>query len=322
MDMEDDFLNTLSGIGNLVAKRRLVNGQTENQIMFSFTEEPRGVLSWLAEPKPMGAMDFVSPNATLAAGFSLRDPLQIMDELLAYIASGDGEALAELEETENTIGLDIREDIAATLGGEALFALDGAILPSPAWKVILEVYNPTRFQDALESMVSAVNLERSEAGQALLILSSTQVGGNTLYSFHTADSNLTVYYMFARGYMIAGPDYSVINNALQYQSTGYSLVNSPDFIASLPSGNSVDLSAFYYHDFRSIVDALQEATNSANVDSFQFLNEVENGPTHFMSGVYRTDKELVISSNNNLEDCWSFIGIIGTLRELAEEKIN
>ncbi len=171
-------------------------------------------------------------------------------------------------------------------------------------------------------MISSVNASRSESEQALVILSAEQVGGNILYSLHTAESSLTVYYLFARGYMIAGPSYSVINSALQYQSSGYSLVNSPDFIASLPSGNSVDLSAFYYHDFRSIVDALQEATNSANVDSFQFLNEVENGPTHFMSGVYRTDKELVISSNNNLEDCWSFIGIIGTLRELAEEKIN
>ena len=283
-DEEETFLNPLKGIGNLVTKRRLVNGQTENQLVFSFIEEPRGILSWLAEPKPMGAMDFVSPDATMAAGFSLRDPLQIMDELLEHFASVKEEALGELEEFQNEIGLDIREDIAASLGGEALFSLDGPILPSPAWKLILEVYDPARFQGAVESLVSSINAKHSETGQAQLSFGSEQVGGNTLYSLHSAQSSLTVYYLFARGYMIAAPDYSVINNALQYQSSGYSLVNSPDFINSLPSGNSVDLSAFYYHDFRSILKSLREATNAANVDSFEFLNEMENGPTHFMSG--------------------------------------
>lgn len=322
MDEEDAFLNPLSGIGNLVAKRRLVNGQTENQIQFSFTEEPRGIMSWLAKPNPMGAMDFVSPDATVAAGFSLRDPLQIMDELLEHFASEDGEAMAELEEVQETIGLDIREDIAASLGGEVLFALDGAILPSPAWKVILEVYDPVRFQGAVETMVSSANAQPSDTGRDKLRITAQPVGGNTLYTLEFVESGKSIHYLFARGYMIAAPDYTVINNALQYQSSGYSLVNSPDFIASLPSGNSVDLSAFYYHDFRSIVDALQETASSANVDSFQFLNEVENGPTHFMSGVYRTDTELVISSNNNLEDCWSFLGIAGTLRELVEDRIN
>ncbi len=319
---EETFLNPLKGIGHLVAKRRLVNGQTENQVVFSFIEEPTGVLSWLAEPKPMGAMDFVSPDATLAAGFSMRDPLQIVDELLEHISLTNEEALEELGEFQDKIGLDIREDIAASLGGEALFSLDGPILPSPAWKLILEVYDPARFQGAVESLVSFINARRSESGQAPLSFGSEQVGGNTLYSLHSSGSSLATYYLFARGYMIAAPDYSVINNALQYQSSGYSLVNSSDFINSLPSGDSVDLSAFYYHDFRSILKTLQEATNSANVDSFDFLNEMENGPTHFMSGVYRTDTELAISSNSDLQDCWSLLGVLGPIRDLLQDRLN
>ena len=321
-DAEDAFLNPLSGVGNLLAKRRLVDGQTENQLIFSFNEEPRGVLGWLAEPMPMGAMDFVSPDASLAAGFSLRDPLQIMDELLEHIASTDDQAIEELEEFQDAIGLDIREDIAASLGGEALFALDGPILPSPSWKLILEVYDETLFLNSVEALVSSVNAMPSEDGLDRMALFSEQVGNNTLYSLQFTGSDLEISYMFARGYMIAAPDYSIISKALQYQSSGYSLVNSPDFIASLPSGDSVDLSAFYYHDFRSILDAIQEATNAANVDSLSFLTEMENGPSHFMSGVYRTDNELVISSNNNFQDCWSFLGVLGTLRDLAEEKIN
>lgn len=322
VDAEDAFLNPLSGIGNLVAKRRLVDGQTENQLIFSFNEEPGGVLSWLAEPMPMGAMDFVSPDASLAAGFSLQDPLQIMDELLEHIASTGDQALEELEEFQDAIGLDIREDIAASLGGEALFALDGPILPSPSWKLILEVYDEIRFQNSVEFLAASANAIPSETGEDRLVLSSEEVGNNTLYSLQFSESGPAIYYMFARGYMIAAPDYSVIDKALQYQSSGYSLVNSPDFIASLPSGDNVDLSAFYYHDFRSVLDAIQEATNAANVDSLSFLTEMENGPSHFMSGVYRTDKELVISSNNNFQDCWSFLGVLGTLRDLAEEKIN
>ena len=155
-----------------------------------------------------------------------------------------------------------------------------------------------------------------------MLLATEQIGNNTLYHLQLAGTDLGLYYMFSRGYLIAAPDYSVISKALQYQSSGYSLVDSPDFIASLPSGDSVDLSAFYYHDFRSILDAVKEVTNAENVDSLSFLTELENGPTHFMSGVYRTENEMVISSNNNFQDCWSFLGVLGTLRDLVEDKIN
>ncbi len=321
MTSDEEFVNPFRSIGSMIAKRKLVNGEPENQIIFSFTEEPTGPLAWLAEPMPMGAMDFVSPDACIAAGVSMQDPVIILDEMLEYMADADDGSYEEFADLQDEIGLDIRNDIAASMGGEALFALDGALLPSPAWKVILEVYDETSLQNSIEYLLSMANTA-AEAGEDghQLVLQKSPVGGSTLYSLTYTGSDITVYYMFVRGYMILAPEYSIIDKAIQYQSTGYSLVNSPDFIASLPSGESVDLSAFYYHDFRSILDTVKEMVNTDGVEAFSFLADMEDGPAQFMSGLYRTDSELVISSNNDLQDCLSILGVVGAFADTWEEK--
>lgn len=321
IDSVDPLVNPLAGISSLVAKRKLLNGEPENQVVFSFNEEPQGMLSWLAEPMPMGAMDFVSPDAVMAAGVSLRDPLMILDEILEHAVANNPDALLDLEEFESQVGIDVRNDIAAALGGEALVAVDGPILPTPAWKLILEVYDETSFQNAIEYLAEGMNaISIAEGGNSKLALYSEAIGGNTVYSMQMLESGTTIRYLFARGYMIAAPNYSIIDKALQYQSSGYSLANSPQFIASLPSGDSVDLSAFYYHDFRPIIDSLEEAVTTTNTDITGMLSYLETGSSHFMSGVYRTEDELVISSNNRFEDLLALFGMMRTFQGMAEEK--
>lgn len=324
VNSDEEFLNPFTGIESLVARRKIQSGQPENQLIFSFSREPGGILNWLSEPMPMGAMDFVSPDATMAAGLALRDPLEIMDEILEQIAaSGDPGALSELDEFQADLGISVRDDIAASLGGEALIALDGAILPEPAWKLILEVYDEAGFQRSIEYLAEAINAREAANGRNnKLALYAEPAGGNTLYSLQLLESGTVIYYLFARGYLVAAPDYSIIDKALQYQASGYSLSRSPDFIASLPSGVNIDLSAFYYHDFRRILDTMQAAATAANIGSSSLASFLEEGSLHFMTGVYRTDGELVISSSNNLEDCIAWMGLIQAWKEMLEEKIN
>jgi len=322
-DSSDPLAHPLSGIENIIVKRKLLNGEPENQVVVSFNGEPQGPLTWLAEPMPMGAMDFVSPDAVMAAGVSLQDPLMILDEILERAVTEDPEALAELEEFENKVGIDVRNDLAAAVGGEVLVAVDGAILPTPAWKLIVEVYDENGFQNAIEYLAEGVNaVSVAEGGNNKLALYSESIGGNTVYSLQMLESGTTVNYLFARGYMIAAPNYSIIDKALQYQSSGYTLANSPEFIASLPSGDSVDLSAFYYHDFRPVIDTLEDAMVTANMDTAGLFSYLETASSHFMSGAYRTEDELVISSNNRFEDLFALFGMMQTFQGMAKEKID
>lgn len=317
------YLSPLPGIESLVAGRKLVGGEPESRIILNFNGQPLGVLDWLAEPMPMGAMDFVSPDASMAAGLSLRDPLEIMDELINHLAASGSEALDELDQVQAQIGLDVRDDLAASLGGEALFAIDGPVLPSPAWKVILEVYDETRLQTAIEYLANSINARSApEEGQNRLALYAEEVGGHTLYTLQALRTGSSISYLFARGYMIAAPDYSAISRALQYQSSGYSLAHSPDFMAALPSGTSVDLSAFYYHDFRSVLDSVRQTASAAGLDTHEWTSFLEGNSSPFMTSICRTDSELIISSNSNVEDCLAWMGIMHGLKSMIQERID
>jgi len=113
---------------------------TDAEVQFSSPR--RGVMSWLAEPAPMGSLEFVSPDAYIAAAAVSMDAADMFDELLAVVSEQDQNAFDQLRIFEEQYGIDLREDLAATLGGEATFAVDGPMLPIPSWKLILEVYEP------------------------------------------------------------------------------------------------------------------------------------------------------------------------------------
>ncbi|MEJ7608947.1 MAG: hypothetical protein WKF37_22395 [Bryobacteraceae bacterium] len=132
----------------LIAEQKTTNDQTQHSAVVSFAGDRRGVASWLGVPGPMGGLSFVSPEAQLAASLVVKDRTQILDELFSFLRSQDSKVLRDLAEFERLVGVDIRNDVAASLGGEATIALDGPLL-LPSWKLILEVNQTTSLQSAL-----------------------------------------------------------------------------------------------------------------------------------------------------------------------------
>ena len=60
-----------------------------------------------------------------------------------------------LAEIQALLGVDIRNDLAAALGGEVAMAQDGPLLPLPAWKIAVEVYDPVKLEAAIQKLVAA-----------------------------------------------------------------------------------------------------------------------------------------------------------------------
>ncbi len=78
----------------ILAGRKQIRDRMETRATFGFGGEKPGIASWLAAPGPMGSLDYVSADATLAAAFVVRDPGAIVDQVAAVGGRFAGRAAA------------------------------------------------------------------------------------------------------------------------------------------------------------------------------------------------------------------------------------
>src|SRR5262249_25271591 len=135
------------------------DGRPYNRAVVSFRENQRGITSWLAQPGPMGALEFISPHANLVAAFVVKEPTALVDHLFETLKKADPNAWEELQKFQAEQGIDLRNDFAAPLGGEYAFAIDGPVLPIPSWKAVFQVDDQQHLQQTLEHTVEKMNAE-------------------------------------------------------------------------------------------------------------------------------------------------------------------
>ncbi len=221
-----------------------------------FSEDRRGIMAWLAEPAPMGSLEFVSPDAYVAASAVSKDAEEMFADLLDLIAAEDGTALEEMQAFEQAVGIDLRRDLAATIGGEATFALDGPMLPVPSWKLIVEVYDPPTLIHTIERAVALANVELVQQGLQPLVFEQTDSGGLVFYSISREGLNKKAVFTTTGGYLLAAPSRALIEQAIAQRESGVNLTTSDRFRALLPDNGYTDCSALVYRDLGSLLDAV------------------------------------------------------------------
>jgi hypothetical protein len=254
------------GVMNLrqfVAEQKDVGGRTLSQAALTFTQSDHGIPSWLAAPGPMGALDFISPNANVAAAFVVKEPTLLADDLLGFIETVDPGFRTKMQEVEKQQGLSIRDDFAAPLGGEFAFAIDGPILPTPSWKVILEVYDQAKLQNTFERAFEKLNQLSTLSGKGKLALESSVVGGQTFYTIKSSNVGVELNYTYSNGYLIAAPTRALLEQAITSREAGNTLVRSSRFMNSLPQDGNTNFSAILYHDLAPLVGPLAEKMKNA-----------------------------------------------------------
>lgn len=260
-DMDADGVQAFSSLGfdrvrHLLVEQKRVETKTHYGVSLSFAGERRGMASWLAAPAPMGSLDFVSPEAKLVASVVFEDPVKMFDDLQGVVGS-DGNGFGEfIQLFRSEHGIDLRDDFFGALGGELTFALDGPLLPTPAWKVILEVYDPARLQFAIEQGVAEANQHLAEEGGENIALSSQGSGGRTVYSMGA--KGMEFHYTFVEGYMIVAPSRALVDRGVRFHDSGYSIVDSPRFNRLMPDDGRNNFSALIYQDLSSLLQAAAE----------------------------------------------------------------
>jgi len=234
-----------------ILDRREVEGKVETRAALTFDRPRRGVTSWLAAPAPMGSLQFFSPDANLVGAFIVKSPVTILDEMLTI----QPELQQELAEIQAEQGIDVRNDLAAPLGGEIAFGIDGPLVPTPSWKMVVEVYDPNRLQQSLSQLVARVNEEMRREGHPAIRTSEDQSGGRTWYAILTNGNSPELHYTFEDGYMVAGPSRALVERALQQQSSGVTLAGTPKLRDLLGADGQVNVSGLLYRNLAPLAEA-------------------------------------------------------------------
>lgn len=292
----ENFAKTgFADVQYLVVERKETAGEPLNHVELSFNGPRRAVASWLAAPAPIGGLDFVSRDAGAAVAFVAKNPSEMLDDILA-IAGATGQA--NLAKGESALGIQFHQDLADTLGGEVTVALDGPILPTPSWKIIVEVYNPGRLQGTIQQLVQDADA-RMKSGQQKIALEQETVNGLTYYrlSFAGAGRPAEIDYTFADGYMIVAPSRALVMNSLAVYQSSNSLARSSDFRSLLPQDQHTDVSAVLYQNLAPVVGPLTSQLTPSQLQSLQQF-VAESKPSVICA--YGEPNAIRIASNNRL----------------------
>ena len=253
----------LLDLQHLIVERRDIGGKSTGRAVLSFDQPRRGLASWLAAPAPMGSLDFISPEATLVAAFVMKTPASVVDELLSFVGSSNDNFERELAEFEQEQGLDVRKDFAAPLGGEFAFALDGPMLPKPSWKFVIEVYDPAQLQRSLELAVERLNEVAAEHDKQGFVIEHDEAGGRTFHTVRSLDTGIGVHYTFADGYLVATPSRVLLDRALGFKRSGFTIGGSPRFVSLLPQDGRLNFSAVVYQNLGSVLGPVAQKLMAA-----------------------------------------------------------
>jgi hypothetical protein len=265
----EDF-SGLSKVEYLVLERRPQDGTAETRASLSFAGTRQGLASWLGAPGPMGSLNYVSPDALFAVSFVMRNPRDVLQELLSTVSQTGTNGAQKWTQFESMTGVNILDDLAAPVGSNATFALDGPLVPTPSWKFVMEVNDPAKLNATFAKLITHLNAQPGSE-HPTLTTGSDQMNGQVVYWVRNDKSpNTEVFYTFANGYLILGPNEALVLQTIEQQRSGYSLSTSDKLRSQLPADSSPSFSGLVYANSGSSFGSLtRQLTNNTALSSDQ-----------------------------------------------------
>ena len=228
----------------------------------------------------------------------------MFDDLLGFATGQNEQTLEQLHLLQQIIGIDLREDFAATIGGEATFALDGPMLPVPSWKLIVEVKDPGTLIHTMERAVELINVQVAAQGEPTLVLDASESSGRTYYTINRGGLDFKVVFTTIDGYLVAAPSQALIDQAIDYRRAGVTLTSSGVFQALLPDNGYTVCSALVYRDLGSLIDAIPPEM----LGELEFADALSDGLSQGLVCVFGENDRITASATGG-----SLIGLASTL---------
>jgi type IV pilus assembly protein PilA len=225
----------------IVWDHKTIGGKRVNQMELSFVGPRHGAASWLANSRPLGGLDFVSPKAVVAAAVNLSDPAEIFDDAKELSQLSGSNVFAAIPQFERALNLSLKDDLLRLLSGELTVELDTTDSPQEIqWKAMLGVNDASHLQHTLSTLTGPLSFGIPPA----------EDGGVTYYGFRVPSGKTPteIHYAFANRYLILGSSKDAVSEAVSVHKSGASLAKSKVFLAALPPQSSLTASALLYED--------------------------------------------------------------------------
>ncbi len=312
----------LDEVDTLIVSQRPSGERSETRAVLSFDGPRSGMASWLGAPGPMGALDFVSADAYVAAAFVTRDPAAFIDEVLALFAAGEPRFEADISRPEAQEHLAVVQQVAESLGGEFAFAVDGPILPEPSWKVVFEVYDAERLQLSLEELLALLNSDGGSEHDRAFQLIPGELGNRPAFTLVRGEGRELLHYTVVDGYVIVAPAKALLERAIETAEIGRSITSSSEFRSLLPHDGRADMSAIVYQDLQSIVSpllsGLSETSQTLTPEQRGVIDALGEEMSSSFAYAYAEDDRIIVASTSrtspfglDLGNLFSVGGILG-----------
>ncbi len=334
---DEDELRALEELGlldveYLIMSQKTVGDTTESRAALSFGGPRRGMAAWLAEPAPMGALDFVAADAYLASAAVVSDPSARLGELVGFATASEPEFEEELADLDAEPDLALLDDVAAALGGEIAVAIEGPVLPKPSWKLVIEVYDADRLQTALEAAIERANTRLADENKAGLALDRGTLGSRTVYTLRSLESDTELlHYVIADGYLVAAPARTLLERAIQTAQIGNNLANAEPFTSRLPHDGRADMSAVFYQNLEPLLGPLaaqlRRSSESLTEEQQQALALLAEDLSASLAYAYAEPDRIILASTTDSGvlglgspfGLGSFMGLHGVMSGIALE---
>lgn len=244
---------------HLIITNRSQENEDHSKAVLSFNGPRRGMASWLAQPAPMGSLDFISADALMFTSMVYKKPQDIFDDMQEIMTGVDAKFSTSTDVWQGLFGVDLREELANALGGELAIAIDGALLPTPAWKLVMEVYDQALLQETLELIFQNMAQDMGYTE----VLESSPMDGGTLYTVLNKDGHPLFSYTYADGFLVACPSEHLVQSTLRQREAGNTMLGTGR-IAALMGSDSDDASAIFYESLSTMKSLLGSMLGDEN----------------------------------------------------------
>ena len=280
----------LAGAETLIVEGLAEDDRTRLTAEVRFGGDVPEALRWLDEPGPMGALEFFAPDAEIAAALLLGD----VGELTAQLKrSEDAQALEEIG------SLEFVEDWVRAAGGELAIGFDGALLPTPTWQAVVEVYDREAFQRGIETAATRLNERAARHGDDTRATLQTDTTG-PYPVVQLSVGFLSAHYAYFDGYLVAAASPALLEQARRTYESGVTLPGSRRFRELLPDDTYLDFSAVGYTEFGDLTGSVRTLLRDAIPAERQAVMDIlaEAGP--WMHAVYREPDRVRVVVNGPL----------------------